>query len=949
MGIADTEEWGFFAGSNRPCRILGRDRLWDRDLVLVWDPSTGSMEWMDANRIAPLPGGGGAPNAFDLTWRLAGARILDSLSRSDLVAPLHGLVTPLPHQIETVARAMRGNRVRFLLADEVGLGKTIEAGLIVKELKIRGLVRRTLVVTPAGLTHQWVQEMRTHFEEDFRLVQPSDFSAIRRVTGLGVEENIWRMYDQVVVSADSVKPLDGRRGWSNEQLARYNRERFDDLVRADWDMIIVDEAHRLGGSTSEVARYRLGEALAGASPYLLLLSGTPHQGKTEPFRRLLGFLDPDVFPDGAAVTQSRVAPHVIRTEKRNAVDSHGHALFRKREVRLQSVTWSSEQKEQKALYDAVTEYVREGYNQAVKEKRTAVGFLMVLMQRLVTSSTRAIRWALERRLEHLVLPEGQLTLFAEDIAWDWDVATSDEALNEMLTLRLRGLKNERKEVELLLSAARRCEAGGVDAKARLLLDTVRRVEQEENDPEAKVLVFTEFVATQEMLRGFLEDRGYSVATLNGSMPPEQRQQALAAFADDARILVSTEAGGEGLNLQFCHLVINFDLNWNPMRLEQRIGRVDRIGQQKDVKVFNLTLADTVESRVQDVLTDKLQVILKEFGVDKLGDVLDSEQGDVDFDHLYVEAIRDPLRMEQLTNEFLRELREKVSSAKSGLEIFGDSLVPDPRSAAIIEEQGLPALTEIMTVAYLRSQEIEGGEARRELDGWHLVWPDGFAIQPASFIRDMDEGTKSRYLSLEHTRIKEILDQMRPVSEGHLVPEVVVNDLPGGIEGDWSLWRVELCGGTRHEARVFPVFLTDNGQSFSTTARALWDRLLHGSAGGSWAVAGVLDPATSAEVHSKSRHQAKVSGETLFREMSDADRDARAQAVQQMEETYRLRLAATDQIGLDAVRMSRRRALEKERDRLLSEQTDAAPPVPTLSPLLVVRLGNVLASKAGVTA
>ena len=328
----------------------------------VWIPSRDDLEWVDASRLAQTPGARPSVRDCDIAWRATAARVVDTLARSELVAPLEGLVTPLPHQIETLARAVSGDRIRFLLADEVGLGKTIEAGLILKELKTRGLLQRTLVVTPAGLTNQWVRELRTHFEEDFRLVHPSDFGTIRRVTGFDHDENIWKLHPQVVVSLDSVKPVDGRRGWSREKLTQFNRERFEDLVGAGWDLVIIDEAHRMAGSTAQVARHRLGAALAAASPYLLLLSGTPHQGKTEAFRRLMSLLEPEVFPPDAPVTKDRVAPFVIRTEKRRAVDSEGNPLFKKRDVRLRPIEWAEDHVEQRALYEAVTEYVREGYN-----------------------------------------------------------------------------------------------------------------------------------------------------------------------------------------------------------------------------------------------------------------------------------------------------------------------------------------------------------------------------------------------------------------------------------------------------------------------------------------------------------------------------------------------------------------------------------------------------------
>jgi SNF2 family DNA or RNA helicase len=314
-----------------------------------------------------------------------------------------------------------------LLADEVGLGKTIEAGLIMRELKLRGQVTRTLVVAPRGLVTQWVAEMRTHFNEDFRLLIPGDFSAYRQIIQ---DDNIWQRFPQIVCPIDSVKPLEGRKGWSPDQVAKYNKERFEDLVSAGWDLIIVDEAHRLGGSTDQVARHKLGIALAEAAPYLLLLSATPHQGKTDSFHRLISLLDQDAFPDIESITKDRVKPYVIRTEKRQAICADGKPLFKPRRTQLEAIAWDERHRMQRILYHAVTGYVREGYNQAMREKRNYIGFLMLLMQRLVTSSTRAVRVALERRLEVLESPEGQLSFFDGFPEEDWAELDGQEQLSK---------------------------------------------------------------------------------------------------------------------------------------------------------------------------------------------------------------------------------------------------------------------------------------------------------------------------------------------------------------------------------------------------------------------------------------------------------------------------------------------------------------------------------------
>jgi SNF2 family DNA or RNA helicase len=212
-------------------------------------------------------------------------------------------VVPLPHQLYALDRAMSRDRIRYLLADEVGLGKTIEAGLILRELKLRGVAKRVLVVAPKGLVRQWQAEMRLHFNEDFRS-STTELAAFRQWRS--GDENLWQMHDQVICSLDSVKPIEGRRGWSLEQLRTYNRERFEDLISAGWDLVIIDESHRMGGSTEQVARYKLGAALAEAAPYLLLLSATPHQGKTDQFLRLMQLLDREAFPDEGSVQRGRV-------------------------------------------------------------------------------------------------------------------------------------------------------------------------------------------------------------------------------------------------------------------------------------------------------------------------------------------------------------------------------------------------------------------------------------------------------------------------------------------------------------------------------------------------------------------------------------------------------------------------------------------------------------------
>jgi len=520
-------EWAWSLEHEQACRVVEAQDLWGDTLYRVWVPAKDAIVRVRSSQLQPAAESAPRGSAW-LSYLTAAARVSDALTQDVLLAPIEASVIPLPHQIRALSRAVSDDRVRYLLADEVGLGKTIEAGLIMRELKLRGAVRRTLVVAPKGLVTQWVAEMRTHFDEEFRLFIPSDFSAFRRIAQ---KDNVWQTYDQVVCPMDSVKPLDGRRGWSGDRVAEYNRDRFEDLTAAGWDLIIVDEAHRLGGSTDQVARYKLGRGLAEAAPYLLLLSATPHQGKTDAFHRLVSLIDEDAFPDPSSISRDRVQPFVIRTEKRRAIDAEGRPLFKPRTTRLVPIAWEERHGRQRTLYEAVTEYVREGYNQAMREKKSYIGFLMILMQRLVTSSTAAIRTTLERRLDALAAPSEQLMLFPDLSEEEWVELDGQEQIDTLLTTRLKALKNERAEVKLLLEAATRTEKAGVDAKAEALLDWVYRLQQEEGDPDLKVLIFTEFVPTQEMLRAFLADRGFSVGCLNGSMGMEERAKVQRSFAE----------------------------------------------------------------------------------------------------------------------------------------------------------------------------------------------------------------------------------------------------------------------------------------------------------------------------------------------------------------------------------------------------------------------------------
>lgn len=933
-------EWAWSTGHGRPCQVLEVQTLWGETYCQIWLPTLGRVAQVPVARLLPV-GRHGPGTMAAVAYIAAASRVADTMSQDLLLAPLRASVIPLPHQIRALSRALSGDRVRYLLADEVGLGKTIEAGLILRELKLRGRVRRCLIVVPKGLATQWVAEMRTHFGEEFRLLIPSDFAAYRRLVG---DRNLWQQFDQVVCPMDSVKPVERRRGWSKEQVSEYNRERFEDLISAGWDLVIVDEAHRLGGSTEQVARYKLGEGLSDAAPYMLLLSATPHQGKSDGFFRLVSLLDDRAFPEMASVTRERIQPYVIRTEKRAAVDPQGRPLFKPRNTRLSPVTWEEHHHGQRLLYRAVTNYVRDGYNQALREKKSYIGFLMLLMQRLVTSSTRAIRVTLERRLAALRAPEEQLTLFPVLSEEEWTELDGQEQLDALLGARVKALKNERAEVELLLDAARHTETAGADAKAEALLELIYRLQQEEGDPGLKVLIFTEFVPTQEMLREFLEGRGFAVVCLNGSMDLEERQRAQEAFAGGAQILVSTDAGGEGLNLQFCHAVVNYDIPWNPMRLEQRIGRVDRIGQGHPVRAINFLLRDSVEYRVIEVLEKKLAVILKEFGVDKVGDVLDSAQAGQLFEDLQVDALLHPDDLDARIDSVMVRVQEQAKTIRETASVFSTEGDLDPAEARRLMDHPVSYWIERMVVSYL---EASGGKAERAGKVWRLVWPGGDEVREAVFAPgDLEAAPTARHLTLDDARVRRLIDEIPRIVEGQPIPCITFSEMAPGVRGYWSLWRIEIArsamDGAQAEgpetplARQFmPVFLHDDGRVLLPTARHIWDQLVSGVV----EVVGDVTGARAAQLFRALREHAELQGRPVYDGLLRSHQERLAKERERGEYAFAARRRAVGRIGLAGVRIHRLAQIDREEQEWRRGLADRAEVLPGLVPLLLVRVGE----------
>ncbi len=927
----------------QPGRVVDVSSLWGVISYCVWlvqsGPSVdGRIIKVDADQVSSY-NAANTVTTETIAYLAAAARVAASQQEEVLLAPMGSNVIPLPHQLKALNKAVSNSQVRYLLADEVGLGKTIEAGLIMRELKLRGLVRRILVVAPKGLATQWVSEMQVHFNELFELVIPGDV-----ITRGNADENIWQRHDQVICPMDSIKPIEKRRGWSLDKINQYNKQRFDDVISAGWDLIVVDESHRLQGSTDTVARFKLGQGLADAAPYFLLLSATPHQGKSDGFQRLMSLLDRDRFPDEASVTQERVMPYVIRTEKRQAIDAEGNPLFRPRRTQLVSVAWQAKHAAQRHLYDAVTDYVREGYNQALETKQNAIGFLMILMQRLVVSSPAAIGATLQRRLAVLnkpALAEQSSLLNTEE----WEDLDGQQQTDELSRTKIKALKNEKAEVQHLLNLAENCVQQGIDAKADALLEWITQLQRDENDPNIKVLIFTEFLPTQTMMAKFLQERGMSVVTLNGALSMEERKQVQKSFAEETRVLISTDAGGEGLNLQFCHVIINYDIPWNPMRLEQRIGRVDRIGQKKVVRALNLVFEDTVEHRVREVLEEKLNIILEEFGVDKTSDVLDSAQAGKLFDELYTGAINNPDNIDVEIEKALQQLKEQAAASKGSKELFVDDSPVDTAEAHKISLHPLPYWIERMTISYLKDS---GGEVSQNDDQtWQLVWPDGEQWDSSLFDNKRAEDLPTaEYVTLDRPKIRDLLQNLPSWVPEQQIPTIRIPSIPDSVDGLWSLWQISLDTSglaqskSNKQTAYFPVYQTMEGKAFPATAKRVWEALLSNDAKLTYdAQIGTTDfqQSNPATAYVFARQQAEETGICTFNRLKDKYTENLAQEKEKFEYGFKARERAIERIGLPEVKCFRMAKLLQEREQWQSDFIERQKIKPELNAVLILRI------------
>ena len=531
----------------------------------------------------------------------------------------------------------------------------------------------------------------------------------------------------------------------------------------------------------------------------------------------------------------------------------------------------------------------------------------------------------------LQAPEEQLSLFPTGFEDEWSDLDGQEQVDVLLEMRTKALRNELGEVRLLLDAAVETESAAADAKAEALLEAIYRLQQEETDPGLKVLLFTEFVPTQQMLREFLVGRGFSVVCLNGSMDMDERKEVLTAFANDARILVSTDAGGEGLNLQFCHVVVNYDIPWNPMRLEQRIGRVDRIGQTHVVRAINLVLEETVEYRVREVLEEKLAIILREFGVDKTGDVLDSVEAGELFDGLYREVILDPASVTSRVDSVLAQVRAQAEAMRQSTSLLAQTAALSPNEAQRLLGHPLPYWVERMTVNFLC---FAGGEAEKGKAGWKLKWPDGYAIPSAVFtISDAERLPAAEHLTLEEPRVRDIAKRLPRFLPQQPIPCLELSGISSEIFGTWSLWTVAIRGADLNRERVLSLFLHDDGRVLQPTARHIWDLLLEQCP----LPTRFLDSQEAGRLYSAVSLVVEQHGRPVYEELIHFHGRCLRREKDNKQYAFEARRRTIEKVGLAPVRQHRHEELVKEELEWNQEFESRSNVQPELIPRLILRV------------
>lgn len=871
-------------------QVLEKIEAWGYVSYRVFNPATGRVYKANEEQLSST----GSTMQYDenyLRYVTLLSKIKNETAGGFLSSLASGII-PLPHQLHVLNRAMETNNIRYILADEVGLGKTIEAGMIIRELKSRGLVSRILVVCPTGLVTQWASEMQEKFHEKFQVILPSDYDTIRRLTD---NDDVYGQFDQVISPMDSIKPIEKHAGWSEEKVEKYNEERIYAIINSGWDLIIIDEAHRVAGSSGEVARYKLGNLLAQASPYLLLLSATPHNGKTEPFLRLIRLLDADAFPNAKSIVREQVAPFLIRTEKREAIDNNGNLLFKNRITHLVTISWDERNNLQRELYEMVSSYVAKTYNKALRnrKKNMCLIFLLIIMQRMVTSSTAAIRQSLERRLNVLL---EQRTCVGDLREEDLDELNIEDGVEDALEAISLDMELEIEELKQIISLAKQAQFQNQDAKVEPLLNEIDAILSE--DRTQKVIIFTEFVATQTYLQELLVNRGYTVTILNGGMSIDERNAAMQEFKTSTSIFISTDAGGEGLNLQFANIIINYDLPWNPMKIEQRCGRVDRIGQQRDVHIYNFIVGETVENRVREVLEEKLSVILKEMGVDKYSDVLDSEVAECDFTDVYMRSIGHTSQVEKNLYPVEEEMKQQLTNAQKYKDV-------------IREEKDLTKLVGT-------ESNFDVDSALRTMLTYYECW-QGHDPRLIDRISIADEEIT------QHLKTELVQDRTAPLMS------IQIDNFPNE-DGYFMLWELSISEKESGK-RILPIFVNSAMILRPMAGKRIMDVFLDGNSKLRVSSA----PNVDAEIYSKLEKSCMDFAYDTFVELKEKQMQQNEESFKKYMYALELRQEAAEHIGIENIRRSRLQKLQKEKAKIEAQHRKGSQVYPDFRLIMMARL------------
>ena len=704
-------------------------------------------------------------SARSVNLRLAATRLLFAHQYDELSSLSNSRVEIKAHQVGVLHRVATSYPHRFLLADEVGLGKTVEAGLILKELKARGMAKRVLVLAPSGIVGQWQFELKTKFNEIFAQLNAQ---SVAYLESNHPGENVWALNPNVIASSS---------------FASWTDKRTKEIALADWDVVIVDEAHharRTRGNLAGTRLYRLVQMLADPeyanSRAMLFLTATPMQ--LDPFElySLIELLDPTLFPSnddfevhrlelaglnktvdgvrrwsalrGAARTElvdeiSEWVGNDAKTVTRALGDAASRedlvdellrkhrlseVLIRNRkavvggfmprvaavwDVDLSDAEWEA--------YHAVTSYARDGFERARVEQNNALGFLMVSFQKMACSSSEALRKSLLRRIEKLdERAKGATTLTAEQEE-ELEERQTAEAPDDLIATHF--FEETEEEIAELHRLVRLLEAIDTDSKVIELRAQLERIASTEANP--KVLIFTQFLDTQTYIADHIADQ-WTVHIFRGGLKPAEKDQVVARFREQEgpQILVSTEAGGEGRNFQFCHMLVNYDLPWNPMKVEQRIGRIDRIGQKHPVTIFNMSTTGTVEERVLTVLSRRIGLFEETVGG------LDPILGDVERDLRRILSLAGERRAEAL-EEFEARLESRVADARVVEHRLAD-LIMDTKSfrqdevRRLLEHRGSLSNEELEVVRPRRADRARRGRRSPPSDRPSLLaeasWP-----------------------------------------------------------------------------------------------------------------------------------------------------------------------------------------------------------------------------------